>query len=153
MWNFQRYRKVMGVWGSWSSSSPVKMNSSANFPVSCTCVQGFSYSQPVLHSAKEVLCTFGCWGLFTWAGFTLTSTSLSCWKVLSTFRWGQAEQQEKWSHWVLMYLQQVSHSTVISIQCGRPGLFMKPGAHHIYKRVIEWVPVCIFPRKWRFFGI
>lgn len=40
---------------------------------------------------------------------------------------------------MLIYLQQVSHSTVISIQCGRPGLFMKPGAHRIYKRVTEYL--------------
>lgn len=142
MWDFQMYRKVMGVWGSWSSPSPVKMNSllclTANFPVSCPCVHGFSYSQPGPAQCKGGFVHNWVFGIVHLSWPLPWQVSPCCKdhiKVLSTFRWGQAEQQEKWSHWMLMYLQQVSHSTVISIQAGRPGLFMKPGAHH--KRVTE----------------
>lgn len=75
-----RYRKVMGVWGSWSSPSHVKMNSllclTANFPVSCPCVHGLTIPSHILHSAKEVLCTTGCWDSSPELAFTLTGTSL-----------------------------------------------------------------------------
>lgn len=75
MWNFERYRKVMGVWG---AEVPLHLWKWTHFPTS---LQTFlspplvsmvlAIPSQVLHSANEVLCTTGCSGLLTWAGLYL----------------------------------------------------------------------------------